>query len=799
MTSRREPTIWEQNASEHADERLIGTRDPEWWFTGVRPDADRCPGVGPDGRLTSLPLPDLGICGREEVLDYFDNSWTLQETLFAGLVGAEAFYRPPGHNLRHPMIFYYGHPAVLYVNKLRVGGLLDKPVDEYLEQVLETGVDEMSWDDMSKNEMLWPSVSEVHAYRAEVYQLIVKLIETTDFAPDLGRPITMDDQAWALFLAFEHDRIHLETSSVLIRELPERLVQQPAAWPLPAPMRATTGDGIPGPDSFPENGFVTVEAGTARLGKPHDFPSFGWDNEYGAETWPVEEFDAARFLVSNGEFHRFVADGGYRRPELWSEEGERWRRFGNTKWPRWWVPAGPSGLHAFKLRTTFDVIDMPWNWPVAVNYHEAKAYCAWKSDKDGRSYRLPTEVEFTRMRGLPERPTAADDPVMRFSGAELREQGVNLNLAFGSETPVDTSPASAHGLHDTAGNLWTWCEDVAHALDGFAVHPYYEDFSVPCFDDQHQMILGGAFISTGDEASIWARFHFRPHFLQQSGIRLVAAPEVREVTSAADDGGGADENVYETKSMMDRYLLMHFGSIEDTFDRTDHPLAKAHGYPRRIAEFLTGAAAATDTTLGRVLDVGSAVGGASFALAHNGSRVIGIDLSAAFVQTANLLAGGVSVPYDRVEQGEVTTRRYATAPTPGAGGGATFLIGDACALQPELGAFDGIVLGNLLDRLPDPRACLRQFTESTQFLRAGGLLLIATPWSWQGAYTARENWLGGRGDSGPGDSWTSERGLRRFMADTCDLVAETSMTGVLRDHRRHFEFLDADVTVWRKR
>jgi hypothetical protein len=181
-------------------------------------------------------------------------------------------------------------------------------------------------------------------------------------------------------------------------------------------------------------------------------------------------------------------------------------------------------------------------------------------------------------------------------------------------------------------------------------------------------------------------------------------------------------------------------------------------------------------------------------LAHNGSQVVGIDLSAAFVQTATLLAGGASVPYDRIEQGEVTTRRYATAPTPGAGGGATFQIGDACALSAELGAFDGIVLGNLLDRLPDPRACLRQFTESDQFLRVGGLLLIASPWSWQSAYTARGNWLGGRSNSS-----TSERGLRRFMADTCDLVAETSMGGVLRDHTRHFEFLDADVTVWRKR
>ena len=43
----------------------------------------------------------------------------------------------------------------------------------------------------------------------------------------------------------------------------------------------------------------------------------------------------------------------------------------------------------------FDVIDMPWEWPVDVNYHEAKAYCRWK----GTEFRLPTEAEIVAMRG----------------------------------------------------------------------------------------------------------------------------------------------------------------------------------------------------------------------------------------------------------------------------------------------------------------------------------------------------------------------------------------------------------------
>ena len=38
---------------------------------------------------------------------------------------------------------------------------------------------------------------------------------------------------------------------------------------------------------------------------------------------------------------------------------------------------------------------MPFDWPVDVNYHEAKAYCRWK----GQEYRLPTEAEMHCIRG----------------------------------------------------------------------------------------------------------------------------------------------------------------------------------------------------------------------------------------------------------------------------------------------------------------------------------------------------------------------------------------------------------------
>jgi hypothetical protein len=247
-----------------------GQVEPSWW-TGKSPVAGVCPGVDADGKIHSLAMPNLARCTRQTILDYFDNTWALTEVLFSALQTEEAFYRAPYHQLRHPMIFYYCHPAVLYVNKLRVAGLISDPVNAYFEQLFETGVDEMSWDDLSKNTMDWPRLQEATAYRAKVYALVREIIMTH---PGLDQAsITPSNPLWAFFMAFEHERIHLETSSVLIRELPIEFVRKPAQWPDYFPL---------GTINQPHNQFIEQSAGVVQLGMPVDWPSYGWYNEYGS-------------------------------------------------------------------------------------------------------------------------------------------------------------------------------------------------------------------------------------------------------------------------------------------------------------------------------------------------------------------------------------------------------------------------------------------------------------------------------------------------------------------------------------
>ena len=126
----------------------------------------------------------------------------------------------------------------------------------------------------------------------------------------------------------------------------------------------------------------------------------GWDNEYGQDQREVNSFQASKFLISNGEYFRFVKAGGYEQRRYWSESGWGWRQFRNVKWPTFWVQDGPAGSHRYKLRTTFSEIPMQWSWPAVVNYYEAKAYCAWLTEQDEAKmpYRLLQESEHLAIR-----------------------------------------------------------------------------------------------------------------------------------------------------------------------------------------------------------------------------------------------------------------------------------------------------------------------------------------------------------------------------------------------------------------
>ncbi len=789
---------WRNNVRGEADAELTGPRSETWW-TGKKPQD--CPGYLPDGTLTSLPLPHLAACDRRQALNYFDNTWTFTELLFAGLQGEEAFFRPPYHHLRHPMIFYYGHPPALYINKLRVAGLIDQPLNPYFERVFETGVDEMRWDDMSKNEMLWPSVAEVHAYRRQVYQTVRRVIETH---PDLEPghpPVTPDHPLWALFMGFEHERIHIETSSVLIRELPPTLLRRPAEWPKLHPSAERVEAALPPQPGVhdPHNALISVPSQTLRYGKPWSWPSYGWDNEYGEREVAVQPFRAGRCLIGNGDFYEFVVAGGYRERRYWSETGWEWRSFRNVKAPTFWVAEGPAGLHHYRLRTLFEVIAMPWDWPAEVNYHEAKAYCAWRSERDGRPYRLPSEAEHQALRSPQQRQAAMlgpdADPVMRFDGATLAQEcGWNLHLAWSSSWPVAAGRPSEGGFYDVFGNVWQWLEDHFNPLPGAKVHPYYDDFSTPCYDGRHQLMVGGSWASTGDEASLWARFHFRPHFFQHAGFRLVQSDG--DGSAVRLDQSGSSSRVYEDPQMLNDYLLLHYGAPDLQMPYAFGP-KDATEFPKRCAQWLSDAARNYNVTTEKALEVGCAVGRACFELARTFSSVLGVDLSGAFIEAADTLRRQGELLYFCKDEGRLGTTLSAMIDPAIDRRRVGFRQADACALPADLMAFDAVLLANLLCRLPSPKALLGRLGGPLGLVKPGGLLAIMSPYSWLESFTPPEAWLGGYERDGL--PMRSAATLTEFLrAEGFELLREADMPLVIREHARKYQYIVAHAMLWRR-
>lgn len=50
-------------------------------------------------------------------------------------------------------------------------------------------------------------------------------------------------------------------------------------------------------------------------------------------------------------------------------------------------------------------------------------------------------------------------------------------------------PPTKAGFCDVFGNVWEWCEDHFNGFKDYKPHLLYDDFSTPCFDGRHNMIM----------------------------------------------------------------------------------------------------------------------------------------------------------------------------------------------------------------------------------------------------------------------------------------------------------------------
>ncbi len=207
-----------------------------------------------------------------------------------------------------------------------------------------------------------PSVDEIARYRIYVDQAMHELIDECD-----------PETAALVVLGLHHEQQHQE---LLLMDIKHVLHCNPTD-PVYAGAPHTPAVRTP-------LRFVPVHGGNTGIG--HDGPDFSFDNESPRHVVYLEPMYIADRLVCAREWLEFIADNGYRRPELWLSDG--WYAAQENGWdaPLYWRDDGNDGWSIFTLegRRALD----PDEPVVHVSHYEADAYARW------RDARLPTEFEW---------------------------------------------------------------------------------------------------------------------------------------------------------------------------------------------------------------------------------------------------------------------------------------------------------------------------------------------------------------------------------------------------------------------
>jgi ergothioneine biosynthesis protein EgtB len=241
--------------------------------------------------------------------------------------------------------------------------------------------------------------------------------------------------------------------------------------------------------------FVSFEGGLREAG--YGGEGFCFDNELPRHKVWLEPYSLARRLVTCAEFAAFIADDGYRRPELWLSAG--WDAVKSNNWnaPLYWTEADGS-WKIFTLRGEMPLDRLEASPVSHVSFFEADAYARWAGK------RLATEFEWEN--------AAEGQPVTGNLLGTERLQPMPV-----TETAQGQSPAQLFG------DCWEWTASAYLGYPGFqplagSLGEYNGKFM------SGQMVLrGGSCVTPAAHIRSSYRNFFSPETRWQfSGIRLAS-------------------------------------------------------------------------------------------------------------------------------------------------------------------------------------------------------------------------------------------------------------------------------------
>src|SRR4029077_15408538 len=295
-----------------------------------------------------------------ELLERLAAARAHSEQLFAQVRPDSLYERPIPE--RHRIVFYIGHLEAFDWTLLQDRALGPQALQPEFDRLFAFGIDPVDGGLPADQPQEWPAMADVRHYvertRKTLDDDLTRLLSAGS-ATRLEFPISQ-----LLHVAIEHRLMHAETLAYMLHQLPlDRKVR-----PQPRPELVTR-------PVMPSK--VEIPPGRATLGLRRDGSVFGWDNEFEEHTVDVPAFAIDKYEVTNGEFKAFVAAGGYEARDLWTPEDWNWRTEHSMAHPGFWRGRGD----AWFIRTMFDEIPLPLDWPVYVSHAEGSAYARWAGER----------------------------------------------------------------------------------------------------------------------------------------------------------------------------------------------------------------------------------------------------------------------------------------------------------------------------------------------------------------------------------------------------------------------------------
>jgi len=404
---------------------------------------------------------------RSQLLGRLAESRSVTDDLFQ-IVRTEALYDRPIAE-RHRIVFYIGHLEAFDWNLIAGQTLGLGPAHRDFDRLFAFGIDPVGGGLPTDQPSDWPRLTEIDAYNLRVREDLDRILN--DQSPASASHWQYPQEV-ILNVAIEHRLMHAETLAYMLHQLPFDRKTAPPGYRSIASLEA--GSPIPAK-------MIDIPAGTATLGIPRGRGSFGWDNEFEEHAVQVPAVAIDAHKVTNGEFLRFVVEGGYNDQRLWSDTDWAWTKEQNITHPRFWLARQGQWFY----QGMFEEAPLPLDWPVYASHAEAAAYARFA----GKS--LPTEAQFHRAAyGTPE----GVDREYPWGDAPPEVGRGNFDFHRWDPVAVGSHPGgrSAFGVDDILGNGWEWTATVFAAFPGFEPFPFYHGYSANFFDGKHYVMKGAS-------------------------------------------------------------------------------------------------------------------------------------------------------------------------------------------------------------------------------------------------------------------------------------------------------------------